>query len=191
MGEVFIENKTYDRVDYTEIGFMKGEYENCTFSNCDFSKGSFAYSRFIDCTFLGCNLSLVHLTETIFRDTRFNNSKMLGLLFQDCNKPGLSFAFEHCILNHSSFYRTTIKKTLFKNCQLQETDWTDCDLTACNFEHCDLKDAKFENTNLEKVDFRTAFNYSFDPASNRIRKAKFSIMGVPGLLKKYDIEIDD
>jgi len=40
------------------------------------------------------------------------------------------------------------------------------------------------------VDFRTAFNYSFDPEINKIRKARFSYPGVCGLLQKYNIEIE-
>jgi hypothetical protein len=43
---------------------------------------------------------------------------------------------------------------------------------------------------LEKVDFRTAVNYAFDPNSNKIKKAKFSLMGLAGLLSKYDIDIE-
>jgi uncharacterized protein YjbI with pentapeptide repeats len=69
-------------------------------------------------------------------------------------------------------------------------DWTECDLSSSVFERCDLRDAKFENSNLEKVDFRTAFNFSIDPDNNRIKKARFSLDGVPGLLGKYNIEID-
>jgi len=47
----------------------------------------------------------------------------------------------------------------------------------------------FENTILEKVDFSTSFNYSIDPEMNKIKKAKFSLPEVIGLLNKYDIEI--
>jgi len=50
--------------------------------------------------------------------------------------------------------------------------------------------ATFENTALEKVDLRTGFNYSINPEINRIKKAKFSLQGVLGLLDKYDIEIE-
>jgi len=53
-----------------------------------------------------------------------------------------------------------------------------------------LAGAIFENTILEKADFRTSLNYSIDPENNRIRKAKFSILEISGLLDKYDIEID-
>ena len=50
--------------------------------------------------------------------------------------------------------------------------------------------ATFDNSNLEKVDFTTAFNFSIDPEINRIKKAKFSLAGVLGLLNKYDIIIE-
>lgn len=43
---------------------------------------------------------------------------------------------------------------------------------------------------MEKADFRTSYNFSIDPDVNRIKKAKFSLDGVRGLLDKYDIQID-
>jgi uncharacterized protein YjbI with pentapeptide repeats len=115
---------------------------------------------------------------------------MLGLQFGYCNKFGLSFRFENCSLNHSSFYQTSIKKTVFKNSKLQEVDFSDCDLTISLFDNCDLAGATFMNTNIEKTDFRTSINYTINPEINRIKKAKFSLQGVIGLLAKYDIEID-
>lgn len=116
---------------------------------------------------------------------------MLGLQFHHCSEFGISFTVENCILNHSSFYKLKIKKTVFRNSQLQETDFTACDLTGSLFEECDLARATFDSTILEKTDLRTAYNYSIDPETNKIKKAKFSLPGVPGLLHKYDIEIDN
>ena len=115
---------------------------------------------------------------------------MLGLRFDTCNPFALSFGFERCILNHASFYQTKLKKTSFKDCQLHEVDLSGCDLSAAVFDNCDLKDSSFESTILEKADFRTAFNYSINPETNRLKKAKFSISGLPGLLEKYGIEVD-
>ncbi|MGI8788822.1 MAG: hypothetical protein ACR2HG_13805 [Pyrinomonadaceae bacterium] len=43
---------------------------------------------------------------------------------------------------------------------------------------------------MEKADFQTAYNYSIDPESNRIKKAQFSIPGIARLLDKYEIEIE-
>jgi uncharacterized protein YjbI with pentapeptide repeats len=58
------------------------------------------------------------------------------------------------------------------------------------FKNCDLLNTSFMQTNLEKADFRTAINYSFDPELNKIKKAKFSLDGLPGLLMKYNIDIE-
>jgi uncharacterized protein YjbI with pentapeptide repeats len=99
-------------------------------------------------------------------------------------------SFENCNLSHSSFFKTNFRKNLFKNLKLHEVDFTESDLSGSVFDNCDFNRATFENTNLEKSDFRSSFNYSIEPEKNRIRKAIFSLSGIPGLLGKYDIEID-
>ena len=85
--------------------------------------------------------------------------------YDNCSELGLSFSFDNCNLDHSSFYKTKIKKTFFKNSQLREVDFTDCDLANSSFENCNLAKARFENTILEKVDFRTSHNYSMTQKS--------------------------
>lgn len=77
----------------------------------------------------------------------------------------------------------------FIKCSMVEADFTDANLIKGNFEGCDLSRATFSNTNLQSADFRTAINYSIDPETNKISKAKFSIVGVLGLLDKYDIKV--
>ena len=71
-----------------------------------------------------------------------------------------------------------------------EVDFTEADLTGALFDNCDLSQARFERTNLEKADLRSSRNFSIDPEINKIKKAKFSIHGITGLLDKYEIEID-
>ncbi len=114
---------------------------------------------------------------------------MWGLHFENADPFGLSVSFDHCSLNHSSFYQVKLKKTIFKGCTLHEADFSEADLSAAIIDHCDLAGATFDHTNLEKVDFRTAVNYSIDPEKNKIKKAKFSLTGIAGLLDKYDIDI--
>ncbi len=186
-----IYNKTYESTSSKEILFNNGEFEKCTFKNCDFSACDLSEILFIDCEIIGCDLTLAKLVKTGFQNVSFSKSKMLGLLFYNSNEFGLSFTFDDCLLNHSSFYKMKIKKTLFKNTQLLETDFTECDLTNSIFSNCDLTKAIFENTILEKSDFRTSFNYTIDPEKNRIRKAKFSLPQAVRLLSKYNIEIDN
>jgi uncharacterized protein YjbI with pentapeptide repeats len=123
------------------------------------------------------------------RDIRFIDCKLLGLHFEDCSDFLFAVHFDKCVLNLSSFFKQKLKKTVFSNCGLHEVDFTEADCNNAVFEQCDLSGAKFEKTNLEKADLRTAFNYSIDPEINRIKKAKFSIEGIVGLLDKYDIQI--
>jgi uncharacterized protein YjbI with pentapeptide repeats len=82
-----------------------------------------------------------------------------------------------------------LHKTKFTKCEMVEVDFGRADLTGSSFNDCDLHNAVFDNTNLSKCDFRKASNYIIDPENNKISKAKFSFMGIPGLLTKYDIEI--
>jgi uncharacterized protein YjbI with pentapeptide repeats len=93
-------------------------------------------------------------------------------------------------LNNSVFYQTSIKKTIFKNSRLIEVDFTECDASNAVFNKCDLSGAIFDTTNLEKADFRTSVNYSIDPALNRLKKARFSLSEIYGLLYKLNIDID-
>jgi len=64
------------------------------------------------------------------------------------------------------------------------------DLAQAVFDNCDLSRAAFNRTILEKADLRTSFNYSIDPDLNKIKKAKFSMPGLVGLLDKFDIVVD-
>ena len=43
---------------------------------------------------------------------------------------------------------------------------------------------------LEKADLRTAYDYQFDPEQNRIKGAKFSVQGLPGLLTRFQIKVE-
>lgn len=190
MEQVYVENKTFDKGDFVQSSLATGEYENCTFLNCNFSNADLSNMLFIECEFVDCNLSLAKLTKTVFRDVKFRGNKMLALRFEDCDKFGLAFSFDNCNLNNCSFYQTKLKNITFKNSQIHEVDFTECDLTGSLFDNCDLSGATFERTIIEKADLRTSFNYSIDPDLNRIKKAKFSLNGIAGLLGKYDIEID-
>jgi fluoroquinolone resistance protein len=132
----------------------------------------------------------VKTIKTTLNGTIFQECKILGVSFENCQESLFQVKFEKCILNFSSFFKRNLKKIAFRYCTMQETDFTNADLTSAIFDHCDLTNAKFEQTILEKADLRSAFNYSINPEINRIKKAKFSLQGIAGLLDKYDIVIE-
>jgi len=189
MSTIITEND-FDRIDFTAAMLAKGEYENCVFKNCNFYNTNLSDYIFRECKFDGCDFSLAKLKNTTLHDISFLNCKLLGIQFQECNSFLFSVSFGNCVLKMSVFYKLKLKKYKFSNCNLQEADFTEADLSGSIFDNCDLQRTVFYNTNLEKADFTTSYNYSFDPERNRIKKARFSRMGVTGLLDKYNIEIE-
>lgn len=180
--------RTFEKTDFKSTGLLR-EYDGCEFVSCDFSGLSFAGIRFIECQFKGCNLSIVNLNGTALQDVIFDNCKMLGMRFDLCSDFALKVHFSNCVLDNSSFFRTKMKSTHFLNCRMCDTDMTEANLQGACFTDCDLLGATFDNTDLQGADLTTAFNYSIDPERNRLKKARFSLAGLPGLLYKYGIEV--
>lgn len=165
----YIDEKTFDKKDFSLKPLPVGDYESCTFLNCNFSNSTLSKINFSDCTFSGCNLSMAKIVQTSFQNGKFSDCKLTGLHFENCNQFLLTASFTTCQLNLSSFYKLKIKSTTFKNSNLSEADFTETDLTGGLFENCDLKNAIFENTIVKKVDFRTPYNYSINPEYSHIK----------------------
>jgi uncharacterized protein YjbI with pentapeptide repeats len=83
-----------------------------------------------------------------------------------------------------------MRQAKFSNCDLHETDFSMAELIQSTFDQCNLAGAVFDATNLEKADFRTSFNFTINPVTNRIKKARFSKDGLEGLLTHLDIIIE-
>ncbi len=189
MEREFHEGRVFENIVFTKMR-TAGSYENCTFLGCDFSNADLSDVIFLECEFQACNLSLAKLTNTSFNDARFTDCKLLGLHFEDCNKMILTMLFENCNISLCSFNKLKIKKSSFRNSKIVEVDFSETDLSNSEFINCDLLRTVFHHTNLEFVDFSTSGNFSIDPDQNRIKKARFSVPGLPGLLGKYDIIIE-
>ena len=101
-----------------------------------------------------------------------------------------SFSFKDCFLDYSTFYGTKLRKTNFVNCSLKEVDFAEADLQQVLFQDCDLYGTIFVNSILEKADFRSARNFNLDPDLNKMKKAKFSVTNLSGLLYKHNLDID-
>jgi len=125
------------------------------------------------------------------KQVKFKNCKLLGVNFGECSQFLFSVSFEDCFLHLAGFYRLKMKSTKFKNCNLKEVDFTETDLTSAVFENCELISAVFERTILEKADLRTSHNFSIDPELNRIKKSRFTLNNIRGLLDKYNIDIEN
>jgi uncharacterized protein YjbI with pentapeptide repeats len=182
----FFADKEFKNINSLE----KGEYDNCRFIQCNFEGAHLATIAFTDCKFEDCNLTNAQLNETSLHDVAFTNCKLVGIHFFKYGGFTFSVSFDHCQLNLASFYGMNLANTKFSDCNLQEVDFTEANLSGLTLHNCDLGRAVFSDTNLEKADLRTAFNFSIDPEYNQLKKAKFSLQNVSGLLQKYGVVLE-
>lgn len=170
---------------------LNHEYTDCVFKNSDFHDMTVEGGEFTDCSFVSCNLAMVRFENTVMGKVTFRDCKIIGVDFSKCSKYSFSVEFENCTLNYSSFYKNDLRKTHFEKCIMHEMSFTETNLTEAKFQDCDLYKTNFDRVNLEKADLTTAINYTINPEINHLKRTKFSMSGVAGLLSHLDIILSD
>lgn len=187
MPSAYYEDQTFTKLTARELS--PGNYENCRFISCDLVNAHLYGFTFVDCLFDTCNLLLADVSGTGLQNIRFKHCKLSGVNFGKADDFLFEVHFEDCILDNAVFYKKKNKKAVFTDCSMIETDFTEADLSDCKFNNCNLKNAFFSRTVLKNADLSSSYNFIIDPDDNVVKKAKFSLHGLPGLLAKYDIRI--
>jgi len=182
-----IEDQSFNKITAKQLKAYGNTFENCSFQNCDFSSEDLSNLTFTDCSFKLCNLSLSKLFKTELQNVKLSDCKLSGADFSKASDFLFEVHFDSCILDNAIFYQKKNKGAKFTNCSLIETDFTEADLSNVVFDNCNLNRAFFDRTQLKAADFTTSYNFIIDPDLNVIKKAKFSVHGLAGLLTKYDI----
>ena len=110
-------------------------------------------------------------------------SKLSGLL--------ASFDFVDCDLELAGFSNMRLRSRQFDNCKLKDAYFLQTDLQKSDFRNSDLAGARFENCDLRQVNFVGALNYTINPASNNLLKAKFSLPEAASFLEILGLEVVD
>ena len=166
------------------------EFDEFRFVSCDFSGADFSRLRFTDCLFERCNLAGVGLAGTALQNVAFEECKLLGLQFTACRDMLFGVHFDQCQLRYASFAARQMPATRFVSCSLDEADFADADLTEAVFQDCSLAEAVFQNTQLTGADFTSATGFVIDPETNNIRKARFTLHGLLGVVAKYELVVE-
>ena len=182
-------NQQFDLTASDIVRWSHQEFEKCTFKNLNFTGESFAGSSFINCRFDACILTSISLEGTKLDDVVFSGSNLSSVNFGQCSSFGFHVDFQESKLDYASFLARNLKKTRFIDCSLREARFMSCDLTGAVFKNCNLELTIFASNILAQVDFLTSYNLSLDPDNNKLKKTKFSLHSLPGLLTKYDILI--
>ncbi len=180
----------FEKAVAAELFQERRTFEECRFRACSFAGAKLDGMVLRSCIFEECDLTLATFRDTSLQEVRFIRCKLVGVQFDACRRLLLEVAFEKCLSRLSGYVGMSLKNTVFEGCDLQEADFTGTDLAGSSFAGCDLTRAQFNRTNLEGADLRTAYGYAFAPESNRLKRAKFSMPEVLGLLDAYGIEIE-
>jgi uncharacterized protein YjbI with pentapeptide repeats len=167
------------------------EFEQFHFVGCDLSETNLSGVRFEDCLFERCNLTNARLGGAALQNVAFTDCKLLGLNFGACQDMLFGVHFDLCQLRYSSFGGKKMAGMRFGQCNLTEVDFTNADLSGAAFAGCDLTQAIFHDTQLVGTDFTTATGFTIDPEANNLTGARFALAGLPGLLDKYGLVVEE
>jgi uncharacterized protein YjbI with pentapeptide repeats len=188
--DYFPAENVFERWDAAQLLRHGREFEQCHFIGADFAGANLGNLLFVDCLFERCNLASASLAGTSLQNVAFDGCKLSGLQFTACRDMLFGVHFDQCQLSYTSFYGRKMPYTRFSGCQLTEADFGGADLTEAVFQDCNLAGTTFERTQLGGADFTTATGFLIDPEMNQLRKARFSLAGLPGLLSRHELVIE-
>lgn len=175
-------------VNFADQPSKNKEFELIEFVNCSFN--DLSSLSFLDCDFKGCNLSNCRTMNTRLQNCLFKDSKLLGMNFSGAKDLSFEVHFVNCNMDYTFFDKKKMNRSSFANCKLHSANFSNADLSKCTLTDCDFLESIFSDTDLSGVDLSSNLNLLIDPESNRIKKAKFLMNQLPGLLYRYDIRIE-
>lgn len=191
LAERYVEGETFKSQDYSKQEIRFKEIVDTQFVRCNFAEAFLNECRFKGCTFTDCDLSMLRVKSSRFADVQFEGCKALGINWTEASwEKGGFFRlidFNNCTISYSSFFGLKLKKMKLIKCVATEVDFGEADLTEAVFDDTDFAGSIFNKTNLTKADLSKASNYSISPATNTLKKAKFSLPEALSLL--YSLEI--
>ena len=182
--------KRFEGIDFSGLPLSGHTFEACAFSSCRFRETSLARVSLISCTLEECELVLATLENATVNAVAFRKSKLVGVNFSDCNRFGFSPSFDDCLLESAVFYGNGLKKARFANSKIRNSDFIEVDLRESSFEGSSLEGSSFQKCNLERADFRAAFDYAIDPATNKLARARFTLPEAQSFLGFLGIDIN-
>ncbi|RPD49246.1 pentapeptide repeat-containing protein [Hymenobacter sediminis] len=166
------------------------EFEQYHFLNFDLSQANLSGRLFSECRFENCNLAGSSLANTSLQNVAFDGCKLIGLQFEACRDMLFGVHFDRCQLDYASFGGKTMVNTRFVDCSMREVNFSSTNLAGAVFQNCELDRAIFLQSQLTGADLRTAHNVVLDPERNELTKARFSLLSLPGLLTRHQLEIE-
>lgn len=150
--DVIVSHRLIEDCDWTKLSAEAFEIDTSILKNVNLSDSIVPRVRIETAYLNACNLSNVRCERPVLRKVVVANSKLTGLwatsgLFEDA-------MFESCRGEFALFCYSTLKRCVFRNCDLQEADFQEADLRGVVFENCNLKELQLSGAKLEGADIR-------------------------------------
>ena len=167
----------------------KKDFEGEKFINCSFIQTEFKKCKFISCKFVNCRISALKLTDSIFIETSFVDSKVEGVDWTKAIELR-ELAFENCDISYSNFNMLNLPNTKIINCIAKECAFSATNFTGSILTGTDFEGSRFFKTNLTKADFRDAKNYWIDIRDCNLKDAKFKSPEALNLLRATGVQVE-
>ena len=196
----FESKKEYYDTSFKNISIETAEIRNkefyeCVFTHCSLLEAQINKCRLVDCVFCDCDLSMVDVTGSSFRSTKFKRSKLVGVNWTVASWPSFisvsPIEFRECKIDYSTFIGLSLPKIIVKRCTAQEVEFSEADLSGADFRYTNLENSRFRQTNLERANFEGALNYNINLTLNKVTKARFAMPEALSLLYGLDIILVD
>ncbi len=180
---------TFAGLALTEETVRGVTFEECRFENCTFISCKFEACRFLNAAFSGCVLSAVVPMNSRFDEATFKNCKVMGIDWTRTTETR-KLQFTGSQITYCNFRFLALPGLKMEKCEVKDADFIEAKLKGASFAKSDLEKSRFFKTDLSGADFRDAVNYSIDPGTNTLKKAKFSLPEAIALLESLDIIIE-
>jgi fluoroquinolone resistance protein len=194
----YFDGQTFWEIVYDSQQIENVTFHDCSFRNCSFRETTFMACKFQSCVFKKCDLSLVKVDNSMFTNTLYEDSKVIGVNWvkaswgkTEIHQLLKSIDFIGCVLNYSTFMELNLEKMILSKCIVKEVDFSETNLKQAKCTFSDFSGSHFRHTNLSEADFTGATNYIIKPHLNTLKKTKFSLPEAMSLLFNLDIEIID
>jgi fluoroquinolone resistance protein len=183
-------DKDFSNITYEGKLVKDRFFDTCRFYGSNLKECMFEDCQFENCTFINCDISLLRFKRTQFNGIKIDNSKAIGITWQDADNP-LNLEFSNTNLSYCSFYGKNLRKINITDSVAHDVDFANCNLSRANFTGTDLLNARFVNTDLSQANFTDAINYAINIQENNIKKARFKLPEALSLLQSLNIILLD
>lgn len=194
MKKRYFENEKISEIKLNGEIISDYEFVDCEFINCSMENCKLIECTFSSCKFDKCSASNLETQYSMIKYAEFSNCTLVGIEWSTlCPMDSLAepiSKIQSCHLKYNSFTNMSLRKFQFIDTTIKESIFGECELVGCCFKRCNLEGTEFVKCDLQKADFRNAIGYRIDITTSKIKAARFSYSEAINLLDCFNIKIE-